>query len=134
MRLLRWTCLSAALLGVLLGAGPVKAEFQVCNQSQKRAYVAVGHWDNYSHISEGWWIVEPGACEITYPGDLQWQWYYVYGETDRDEYGNYEVWSGGEPLCIHRPNGFRIVGNEECDTGFFEIDTGLSKSFTFTLE
>jgi uncharacterized membrane protein len=126
--------LATLLLGACLAAVPAKAEFSVCNTSQKTAYVSVGHWDNYSHVSEGWWIVQPDTCKITYPGDLEWQWYYVFGRTEVDDLGNYEVWSGDYPLCIHWPNGFTIVGNEGCDIGFFEIDSGTSKSFTFTLE
>ena len=71
---------------------------------------------------------------ITHAGDLQWQWYYVYTETESDKNGNYEVWSGEVFLCIHRPNGFMIVGDLECDTGFYEIDTGKAPTWTFTLE
>jgi uncharacterized membrane protein len=134
MHALRRMLLVTAFLGVMFAALPAMAQFTVCNESPKLAYVAVGHWDNYSHVSEGWWIVPPGTCKITYPGDLEWQWYYVYGRSDVDDLGNYDVWSGDYPLCIHWPNGFTIVGNEECDTGFFELDTGISKTFTFTLE
>jgi uncharacterized membrane protein len=134
MLLRRGLFLVVVSLGVLFAGTPAMAEFSVCNNSQKTAYVASGHWNNYSYVTQGWSIVQPGTCTITYPGDLQWQWYFVFARTNEDETGNYDVWGGDEPLCIHWPNGFTIVGNEGCDTGFIKVDTGLSKTFTFTLE
>ena len=134
MRMLRCAFFAAVFVGFSLAAAPASADFEVCNNSDKAVFVAVGHWDNYSHVTQGWRIAMPGTCQITYPGDLEWQWYYVYARTAYDEFGNYEAWSGDYLLCIHWPNGFTIVGKEGCDTGFFEIDTGLSKTFTFNLE
>ncbi len=134
MHLLRRMLPVVAFLGVMMAALPAMAQFTVCNESPKLAYVSVGYWDNSSYVTEGWWTIDPGGCAITHAGELQWQWYYVYGETETDKAGNYEVWSGSTYLCIHRPNGFMIVGDSECDTGFFEVDTGKSNNWTFTLE
>jgi len=134
MRLLRRIFLAAVFGVVVCVAMPAMAQFTVCNDSPEVAYVAVGHWDNYSHVSEGWWIVQPGACKITYSGRLEWQWYYVYGQTAVDASGDYKVWSGDFPLCVHWPNGFTIVGNVDCTTGFYEINTGTATEWTFTLE
>jgi uncharacterized membrane protein len=134
MNALRRMFLVTAFLGAMFAALPAMAEFSVCNKSDKTVYVSVGHWNNIDYVTEGWRIVQPNSCTIFYSGDLEWQWYFVYGRTAVDEAGNYEVWSGEVPLCIHWPNGFTIVGNEACDTGFYKIDTGTSKSWTFTLE
>ena len=134
MHSLRRMFLVATFLGVILGSLPAMAEFSVCNNSQAPAYVAGGHWNNYNFVTHGWSLVQPGACSIVYSGDLEWQWYFLYARTDDDASGNYAEWRGEEPLCIHWPNGFTIIGNQDCDTGFIKIDTGLSKTFTFTLE
>jgi len=134
MHLLRRMVLVATFVSATLAAMPAMAQFTVCNKSASAAYVSVGHWDNSSYVTEGWWTVQPGACTITHPGPLQWQWYYLYAETGQDATGNYQIWSGDIMLCIHRPNGFTIVGNTDCDTGFYEIDTGTEKEWTFTLE
>jgi uncharacterized membrane protein len=134
MQRLCGTFLGFAFLGAVLVAMPAEAQFSVCNQSPKTARVAVGHWDNFNYVTEGWWTVPPGSCTITHPESLRWQWYYVYGETEADGAGQYDIWSGNIPLCIDREDQFKIVGNTDCDTGFIEIDAGLSKEWTFTLQ
>ncbi len=133
MQSLRVTFLGVAFLGTVLLAMPVKAQFTVCNQSPKVARVAIGYWDNSNYVTEGWWTLLPGSCTITHTKSLRWQWYYVYGETETDSSGHYDVWDGDIPLCIDRSEDFKIVGNTACHTGFYEINTGLSKEWTFTL-
>ena len=135
MRLFGRVLSAATFLGVFATAQPAMAEFSVCNESPKLAFVSVGYWDNTNYVTEGWWTIDPGSCVITYAGDLQWQYYYVYGETEEDKNGNFEYWGAGEKyLCVNSPNEFKIIGDVNCDTGFFEIDTGKERSFTFTLE
>ena len=133
MQLVRRMVLGTAFFGMFLAALPAKAEFQVCNHTSMTAYVAFGHWDNRIYTTQGWRIAHPGSCVITYPGDLEWQWYFIFART-ADESGSYNVWSGDVPLCINWPNGFTIVGNELCDTNFIKIDIRTEKSWTFTLE
>jgi uncharacterized membrane protein len=134
MHRLRWTFLGFVCVGATFAALPAEAQFTVCNQSPKAARVALGYWDNVDYVTEGWWTVLPGGCTVTHPERLIRQWYYIYGETDADSSGSYDVWSGATPLCVSRPESFKIVGKADCDTRFIEIDTGLSKEWTFTLE
>lgn len=111
-----------------------RADFQVCNDSHEDAYVAVGYFNNEDYLTRGWWQVPANGCLVIYPGPLKWPSYYVYAETATDEYGNYDVWSGNVPLCVHWPNQFEITGNASCETQFFEIEAGESETMTFRLE
>ena len=54
MHLLRRTFLVTAFLSGIFAALPAMAEFTVCNESPKLAYVSVGYWDNSSYVTEGW--------------------------------------------------------------------------------
>ena len=119
-----------------LAALPAMAQFTVCNQSQQFAYVAVGYWDPDSgdYVTEGWWSTDPGQCVVPYEGVLQYQYYYVYAETETDKAGNFTYWGGETLLCINQSNSFIIWGSANCETGFVEIDTGKSTEWEFDLQ
>lgn len=132
--LLGRTMFGLACVVVCLAAKPALAQFTVCNESPDMAYVAMGYWDNTQYVSEGWWTVDPGSCVATTDGELQYQFYYVYAETEPDKAGNMVTWGGETMLCINPYNSFRIWGDINCDTGFIEVDTGKSAHWTFTLQ
>ncbi len=123
-----------AVLAWALAPVPAVADFQVCNDSLKDAHVAVGYYDNENYLTRGWWEVPSSGCLVIYPGPLKWPVYYVYAVSTEDEFGNFEVWSGDFPMCIHRPNPFEITGRAGCDTMFFEVEIGESENMTFRLE
>jgi len=133
MLMLRRALFAVSFLVVGLSVLPAMAQFTVCNQSPKLAYVAMGHWDNTDYVTQGWWIIEPGQCAVPYDGELQYQYYYLYGETDADKSGNVEYWGGDVMLCTNY-NDFIIWGSVDCDTGFTEIDTGKERSYQFNLQ
>jgi uncharacterized membrane protein len=110
------------------------AQFTVCNENTKLAYVAMGYWDNLQYVSDGWWTVEPGKCAVTYDGALQYQFYYIYGETESDKAGNVLTWGGDVMLCVNPANNYTIWGDITCDTGFIEIDIGKATDWSFTLQ
>jgi uncharacterized membrane protein len=131
---LRRTLSGLAFVVVCFAAIPAMAQLTVCNESPDMAYVAVGYWDNTQYVSEGWWTAEAGACVVPYDGALEYQYYYVYAETDADKSGNIATWGGETMLCIDQFNSFRIWGDTNCETGFVEVDTGKSKEWMFTLQ
>ena len=119
---------------VCLAALPAMAQFTVCNESPKLAYVAMGYWDNTQYVTEGWWTIDPGQCVIPYDGVLQYQYYYIYGETEPDKSGSIEYWGGDVMLCVNDYNRFMIWGDTNCETGFVEVDTGKANDWTFDLQ
>ena len=61
----RTTLLLAVILGLtrLALAGPALAAFNVCNKSSLAVRAAIGRFDGTSWTSEGWWTIQPKACE-----------------------------------------------------------------------
>ena len=85
-------------------------------------------------VTEGWWNLKAGACEVLLRGPLAAQFYYVNA---MDERGG--EWKGKSFMCT-RDREFRIEGRENClvrgfeRTGFFEVDTGRdAKNWTVQL-
>jgi uncharacterized membrane protein len=110
------------------------ADFRLCNGTPGRVGVAVGYKEGDTWISEGWWNVQPNACETLMRGPLVARFYYVYA-VDYDQGGE---WSGKAYMCT-RDREFTIRGLQDClargfnRTGFFEIDTGEQKNWTVQL-
>ena len=133
--------MSRRVLGTLaMGAAaslaphPASADFRLCNTTNDRASVALAYTDGTRWISEGWWNLKGGGCEVLLRGPLAAEFYYVYGI---DERGG--EWKGKAFMCT-RDRVFRIVGRDNClvrgydRTGFFEIDTGKeARSWTVQL-
>lgn len=110
------------------------ADFRLCNNASTRVSVAIAYTDGRAWVSEGWWNLKAGACEILLRGPLAAQFYYVYA---MDERGG--EWKGKSFMCT-RDREFRIEGRENClvrgyeRTGFFEVDTGRdAKNWTVQL-
>lgn len=123
----------ASLLGPL-GGSPAHADFRLCNDATNRVSVAIAYTDGHRWISEGWWNMKTGSCEILLRGPLAAEYYYIYA---MDEHGG--EWKGKAFMCT-RDREFRIVGRANClvrgydRTGFFEIDTGKhAKNWTVQL-
>lgn len=131
------TCVAGALIGatVLLGgAGEARADFKICNRTASHVGIAIGYKDAAGWKTEGWWNMAPGACDIVLSGQLVSRYYYIYA-TDYDVGGE---WGGRATMCT-KDKVFTIRGIEDCKargltpTGFFEIDTGQSNTWTVQL-
>jgi uncharacterized membrane protein len=128
---------AAVLAGGMLicaGSSAAFADFRLCNNTADRASVALAYTDGTRWISEGWWNLKGGACEVLLRGPLAAEFYYVYG---MDERGG--EWKGQAFMCT-RDREFRILGRDNClvrgydRTGFFEVDTGKdARSWTVQL-
>jgi uncharacterized membrane protein len=124
----------ALFAAALVAPSAAWADFRLCNNSANRVSIAISYTDGQTWISEGWWNLKNGACEILLRGTLAAQFYYVYA---MDERGG--EWKGKAYMCT-RDREFRIEGRENClvrgydRTGFFEIDTGKdAKNWTVQL-
>lgn len=123
----RFSVLVLALAPVLvsLGASPAQAKFEVCNKTEHPFAIALGHMSGGKWVSEGWWRVEPKACQDILRGALKARYYYLRGV----HLGVDGAWDGNRMFCVARDN-FTIKGRGNCakrgygQAGFFEIDTG----------
>ena len=123
---------SAFALTALAGAAEAGLEF--CNETDVFQSIAVGYMGDRDWTSEGWWLVEPGACVTPVEGDLQSRYYYYRAESDE---GSFE--GDGYGFCV-ASEAFTIVGLGDCEargyetSDFREIDTGAEAlHYTVTL-
>lgn len=123
---------SALALTALAGAAEAGLEF--CNETDVFQSIAVGYMGDQDWTSEGWWLVEPGACVTPVEGDLQSRYYYYRAESDE---GTFE--GDGYGFCV-ASEAFTIVGLGDCEargyetSDFREIDTGAEAlHYTVTL-
>ena len=101
---------AAVALAACCGLWPAAAlaDFRLCNNASTRVSVAVAYTDGRGWVSEGWWNLKAGACEMLLRGPLAAQFYYVYA---MDERGG--EWKGKSFMCT-RDREFRIEGRENC--------------------
>ncbi|GGK25838.1 DUF1036 domain-containing protein [Salinarimonas ramus] len=123
-----------ACLGLAAAASPAAADLRLCNMTDSRVGVAIGHRDAEGWLTEGWWNLDPRACETLLEGALGSRFYYVHA-IDYDRGGE---WGGRTEMCT-REREFTIRGVEDClargfdRNGFFEVDTGQQRSWTIQL-
>ena len=127
--LARAAALAFVLVGTVLSARPAHADLTICNQYRETIYTAYGFNNGTDWVSRGWWQIDPGQCVALISGALTNRYYYVYADTENGDY----YWGGDYMFCISKPNAFEIVGDTDCNTGFFEIDTNGDTDVTQTL-
>ncbi len=132
-RRLSWSS-ALVVLTIVLAAPAAHADLRLCNLTTSRVGIALGYRDAQGWVTEGWWNLNPRACETLLKGDLAARYYYIYG-VDYDRGGE---WSGRAFMCT-KDREFTIRGVEDClargfdRQGFFEIDTGEQKHWTIQL-
>ena len=125
-----------ALAFPVLAAVPseARAEFRVCNESDETVGVALGYRAAEGWVSEGWWHVDGGVCEVLLPGALSSRFYYLYAENAERS----QRWGGEVRMCT-ADREFKIVGVEDCvarghtPVGFGEYDTQTQAAWTVRL-
>jgi len=127
----------ASVLALIMSGfsgGDAQAQLSVCNDSPSRVAIAVGYKDKEEWVTEGWWNLQPGACEPILTQSLNEQFYYLFAR-DWDSGGD---WGGATPMCT-QTKVFTIRGVKDCTTrgfkraGFSEIDTGNASTWTVRL-
>ena len=119
---------------LVLGATDARADFRVCNDGGETVGVAIGYRGSDGWVSEGWWHVEPQACEVLVAGTLSSRFFYLYAENAERS----RRWGGEVRMCTAEET-FKINGVKDCvarghsRTGFGEYDTGDQASWTVRL-
>jgi uncharacterized membrane protein len=117
-------------VGIILWLLPlgVMADLEVCNDTNRAAFVALGYQEGGRWVSKGWWEIAAKQCDHVVTGSLTKRYYYLYAENDAGS-----VWDGGFPFCTSSTS-FNAVGNESCEKrdrkGFLEVDTNGEPDFT----
>jgi len=121
-------------------AAPTKDGFELCNRT--RLNVVYAKALNISDkqkskknviVSEGWFELAPGACEMIYPGRLEFRYYLVYAEAKNSN----RKWTGDRPICVDARN-FKIT-SDTCPANknrrmFLQVDTGKHDTYTYDLK
>ena len=122
------------IAAALFAAPAARADFRMCNLTDRRVSVALAYTVGQAWVSEGWWNLKPTDCDTLLRGALAAQYYYVYA---MDERGG--EWKGKAFMCTSDRE-FKIDGRQDCfvrgfdRTGFFEVDTGKdAKNWTVQL-
>lgn len=124
----------AALVMITFSHRPASADLKLCNNTKSRVGVALGYKDKNGWASEGWWNVDPNACEVLLTGKLIARFYYIFS-VDYDKGGSW----GGKAFMCTRDKLFTIRGLDRCEergyqrSGFFEVDTNEESDWTVSL-
>ena len=119
MRLMRCAAMIMAGLPAIADAG-----LEICNDTDARQTVAVGYKSGDDWMSEGWWNLDPGACDVVIGGDLENRYYYLLAQSRGWTFADENI-----HFCT-TPDAFTITGDTDCEgrgyrTGkFAKIDTG----------
>ena len=126
--------LPIALPLVAATATEARADFRVCNEAEDTIGVALGYRAKDGWVSEGWWHVGGGECQVLVAGALTSRFYYLYAENaDRSR-----RWGGDVRMCTAEDE-FKIVDVKDCIArgftrmGFGEYDTSDAASWTVKL-
>jgi uncharacterized membrane protein len=116
---------------------PAAIKLQVCNESGRKATVAVSYMpvgeDRF--INRGWFEVEAGACNlIAETGNAN---FYFYGDTLD---GSGRAWQGSHSLCVEYPGPYTFYSTSStvCSEGqvtrnFVTMSRTEPGTFTWTL-
>lgn len=128
--------LMAGLLAVAtVSAAPAHAAFTVCNKASSPINVAIAFETLQDVVSQGWWTIEPGACEAVIPSTLTQRSIYHYAMSTAL---NIE-WAGAYNFCTQGSPQFRIVGSMDCEarnfktTGFRQTDLKGQTDYTLDI-
>lgn len=82
--------------------------------------------------ADGWHTLNPGECEVLWPGSLKYRYYLVYAAARASN----RVWEGDKSVCVE--NGTFVLREPVCPADrnhrmFIQVDTGEFRSFTYDL-
>ncbi len=109
------------LLGLL--SWNVEARLEVCNQTDLVLMVAVGYDTQEDRtVSEGWWRLYPGFCEVPVDVAMLKGKYYVHAESNPRSTMPDDAFTWGEetPLCVQVAD-FRNTNGNQCGDGDIAI-------------
>jgi uncharacterized membrane protein len=132
--------LGTALL-FIAAVSPAEASLRLCNRTSYVIYAATAAVTAGGTDVKGWTRVASGACEVSIPGDLIAQAYYLYARSGRAHSGAPRAWSGQTNLCVKdRDFALRLpLGIPRCEAPdtyelpFAAIQTHHMRTWTATL-
>ncbi|HXM19408.1 MAG TPA: DUF1036 domain-containing protein [Candidatus Tumulicola sp.] len=129
------TVSAVAAILFLAAPRPAQASLQICNKSSERIDTAVAYYYDdgldAAWESEGWWVLQPGQCATPVSYDLDYRYYYVFGN------GPSHYWGGTYNFCVDMSTKFDFLDSDtKCPNGtwkgFRRIDTENYKQYTWS--
>jgi uncharacterized membrane protein len=120
-----------AVLALVAGTGPALADLSLCNHADRAARIALGRFNGTDWMSEGWWAVPAGKCQVLVKGKLKARYYYLYAAD-----GSAGSWPGTHSFCVGAGESFQVFGRDNCAArgydhrDFYEIDTQDKLDYT----
>ena len=141
--MLRNVACVALAAAFVAAAGVARAAdgFELCNRTKLPVRYAKAindkaeEADKNAIVSEGWFKLDAGACEVLYPGKLEFRYYLIYAEANAR--GSKRRWTGDRSVCVESRS-FKIT-RDVCPPSrnnrmFIQVDTGDSENFTYELK
>ena len=112
------------LIIALIAANSAQARLQVCNNTDLVLMVAVGYDTAEGRtVSEGWWSVYPGYCQVPVDVAMLKGSYYVHAESNPRSTMPVDsfIWGEEKALCVKLAD-FRIPNANVCQEGGVAIN------------
>jgi len=123
---------SLFVLCFMLMSATASARLEVCNQTDLVLMVAVGYDTTEERtVSEGWWRLYPGTCEVPVDVALLKGRYYVHAESNPRSTmpGDAFTWGNGASLCT-KSSDFRNTNGNQCGADDIAIEfSALEKNW-----
>ncbi len=105
---------------------------EICNGTDARHDVAIGYDTQAGPVSEGWWVIEPGACALVLTGALTNTPYYYRALKSGSDF------EGERSFCTTF-EAFTIKGDDNCtargyDTDGFTVIEGMAGATGFSFD
>ena len=92
-----------------------------CNKADDAVWSALALPEGETHVSKGWWRIEPGDCVKVLKGALDIDHYFVHGVIE-DARGEKRLAGGGESFCV---NAVRFDVENDADCAALELEEAL---------
>ncbi len=112
------------LVLLTFASSDAQARLEVCNRTDLVLMVAVGYDTTEDRaVSEGWWRLYPGYCEVPVDVAMLKGNYYVHAESNPRSTMPNDAFAWGEetPLCV-KTSDFRNANGRECNEGEISIN------------
>jgi uncharacterized membrane protein len=113
---MRFALLSLLAFLLLFSANRAEARLEICNQTDLVLMVVVGYDTTDDRtVTEGWWRIYPGMCEIPVDVALLKGSYFVHAESNPRSTmpDDAFAWGDQKPLCV-KLSDFRIPNGNQC--------------------
>jgi uncharacterized membrane protein len=121
-------------LVLLFAPAIAAAELKLCNDHSETVYAAIAFNNGENWLSQGWWTLEAGECDVAISEPLKNKYYYYFAQTqDR------VLTSGQYAFCVENEVFDILGGHDSCafigylSEQFEEIDIGDASSHRISI-